>query len=204
MSNCKELQFKLSNDKELKVHIKEVYETQYSNYVWPSALVLCDFICKNHEQFQSKTVIELGSGTGICAIVAAKIGAKCYLTDKVGYQELSKENLHLNRIEDAEVFPLEWGSMIDSFPKIDYIIGSDCFYDETDFENLLFTVSLLLDNSIDPKEAKFFTTYQLRSSTYSIECLARKWNLKCSLIPFSHTNVNNQVIELYEMKKESF
>lgn len=158
--------------------------------------------------FRGKTVLELGSGTGICGIVAAKVGcSRVYLTDnKFDSQQsvdLCKENLELNNVQ-ADLLPLDWSACLDELvlPKVDCLIGSDCFYDEADFENLLCTISLLLGNATDPKKATFYLAHQLRSTKHSIECLIKKWKLTCRRIPFQSqsSQSDRQVIEIYEIK----
>lgn len=77
---------------------------------------------------------------------------------------------------------LSWGLLLNSVNScgtIDYIIGSDCFYDPTVFEDILVTISYFLDEN---KSAKFIFSYQERSTDWSIEALLKKWNLKCAHI----------------------
>jgi methyltransferase-like protein 23 len=59
---------------------------------------------------------------------------------------------------------------------LDLIIASDCFYDPTVFEDILVTVSYLLDAN---PHAKFIFTYQERSSDWAIEALLKKYDLHC-------------------------
>lgn len=195
-------------DQILEINIKENFSTEYSNFVWPCAQVLGEFLCFNSEIFCGKTVLELGSGTGICAIIAAKVGcSRVYLTDKFDCQQstdLCAENLQLNKVQAANLLPLKWGRIdeLTSLPKVDHLIGSDCFYDESDFEYLLCTISLLLRNANDPKRATFYFSHQLRSTKHSIECLLKKWKLTCKRIPFQSQSSQNdrQIIEMYEIK----
>ncbi|GAB5588102.1 hypothetical protein Unana1_03002 [Umbelopsis nana] len=65
--------------------------------------------------------------------------------------------------------------------KIDWILGSDTFYDPADFENLIVTVAYVIHRH--NKNARFITAYQERSSKRSIQHLLDKWSLSCRLIP---------------------
>lgn len=47
----------------------------YGEYVWPASLVMCEFLKRNPELVKGKRVLELGSGTGIVGLYAAKLGA---------------------------------------------------------------------------------------------------------------------------------
>lgn len=58
---------------------------------------------------------------------------------------------------------------------LDLILGSDCLYDTSVFENVLASIAFLLQ--LNPK-ATFICSYQLRSSD-SIENLLKKWSLEC-------------------------
>ncbi|CAO3597251.1 unnamed protein product [Absidia cylindrospora] len=64
--------------------------------------------------------------------------------------------------------------------KLDYILGSDTFYDPADFEKLLMTVAYVIHRH--NSKCKFFTAYQERSSKRSIQFLLDKWSLQCRLI----------------------
>ncbi|KAJ3123219.1 Methyltransferase-like protein 23 [Nowakowskiella sp. JEL0407] len=71
--------------------------------------------------------------------------------------------------------------------RVDFILGSDCFFDPKSFEDCISTVSYLLRKSTATSERtpRFITTYQERSSTRTIEHLLHKWNLQASLIPLT-------------------
>jgi hypothetical protein len=66
--------------------------------------------------------------------------------------------------------------LFDMGNDLDLIIGSDCLYDSFVFEDVLSTISFLMDQN--PKST-FICSYQLRSSDWTFENLLRKWNLKC-------------------------
>lgn len=77
---------------------------------------------------------------------------------------------------------MSWGLVlnnISNLENIDIIIASDCFYDPSVFENILFTISFLFERN--PK-AKFIFSYQERSVDWSIAALLKKWNLKSAYI----------------------
>lgn len=154
----------------------------------------------NRLAFIGKTVLELGSGTGICGILAAKIGAKVILSDqKIETFELIHKNVNLNNVE-AQYIPLDWSRKIDLIndqipTNIDYIIGSDlCYEDEQQFEKLLLTIAFLIRNN-QQTSIPFYMTYHFRSSNYHIECLLRKFKLQCKLLFHSE----NLKIYLYEI-----
>jgi len=143
-------------------------------------------------------------------IVAAFCGAsKVILTDSARLphclQQCKKSiesNPHLPTTCNIQILGLTWGLFISNLTKlkgqIDLIIGSDCFYDPSVFEDLLVTVSNILENN---PGAKFLTTYQERSSDWSILTLLNKWNLQCKHIPLNDL-ANSCEIDLLQLMQD--
>lgn len=117
--------------------------------------------------------------------------------------------------KDIDVIGLTWGILLKSvfdIGSLDYIIAADCFYDPSVFEDILVTVSFLLNAaSSNSAPTKFLFTYQDRSSDWSIDHLLKKWNLRCSnvslkyveeLCPIEIDNLmNGHEIRLLEISK---
>ena len=62
------------------------------------------------------------------------------------------EAVKLNKLEEeVEVMPLSWGMVTTKLlklrNKLDWIIGSDLFFDPEIFEKLIFTIKWLLENN---------------------------------------------------------
>ncbi|XP_055602649.1 histone-arginine methyltransferase METTL23-like [Uranotaenia lowii] len=203
----------------LEVLIPELLLPGYSFYTWPSAHVLAWFLWQRRVSLSSKRVLELGAGTSLPGIVAAKCGAHVTLTD---CSTLPKTLQHIQRCcrlnhlipgKDIEVVGLTWGLFLDQIFQlgaIDLIIGSDIFYDPSVFEDILVTVSFLLEAN---PQAKFLFTYQERSSDWSIETLLKKWGLNCNVISLDNLStelaidpqelMGNHTIHLLEVTKRS-
>ncbi|PIK53931.1 hypothetical protein BSL78_09153 [Apostichopus japonicus] len=64
-----------TNRKDVEVLIPEVLDPSYGMYVWPCAAVLAQFIWFHQDDVDSKQVLEIGAGTSLPGIVAAKLGA---------------------------------------------------------------------------------------------------------------------------------
>ena len=153
-------------------------------------------MCDNRNIFKKKTILELGAGTGICGIVAGKIGANVLISEMSSNKsalDVIRTNLSTNNVT-ADILPLEWGVLEDLFhmPKLDFIIGSDVFYDEDDFEDLFFTLSLLLEN-----QTTFYTAYHHRCAM-SVECYMKKWDLSSQLVLYDSCSD----IHLYKINKK--
>jgi len=175
-------------DKEpVEVTIPEQLAASYGLYIWPSAPVLAWYIWLNQDQFVGKRILELGAGTALPGLLAAKLGAeKVILTDSLRLPHCiqnCEEGVQLNSLSaKVTVQPLTWGRFTSSTIKlrdsIDFVIGSDLFFDPEVFEPLIVTVSWLLDNN---PGAKFVCTVQERAADWSIEALLLRWNLRCSV-----------------------
>lgn len=172
-----------SKEEKLEILIPERLQATYSLYTWPCASVLAWFIWENRIDIKDKRVLEIGSGTALPGIVAAKCGAKVTLSESA---LLPKSLAHTQRscqfnnlLNEVKIVGLTWGLLLNNLEQIqpvDIILGSDCFYDPTVFEDILVTISFLLDRY---PLAKFLCAYQERSSDWSIEHLLQKWDLNC-------------------------
>lgn len=197
----------------------QLLQASYSFYTWPSAPVLAWFLWERRHELPGKRVLELGAGTALPGILAAKCGAIVTLTDSATLPKSiahTRRSCQLNNLEfnqQVRVTGLTWGlflSNLDTLGPIDLILGSDCFFEPANFEDIVVTVAYLLE--INP-EAKFFCTYQERSSDWSIEHLLHKWDLNCKVHDISnlgscagidiHSLIGDHSIHLLEVSRKS-
>ncbi len=169
------------------IRVLQKLQASYSSYTWPSAPILALYLWEHKSELNGKYILELGAGTALPGIVAAKCGAYVTLSESVllpkSVQSL-KRSCELNDLSTSQVqvIGLTWGlftSTIFKLKPLDLIIGSDCFYEPAVFEDIIATVAFLIERN---PQAEFLTTYQERSSDWSIEHLLDKWNLCCSNI----------------------
>ncbi|XP_029035846.1 probable methyltransferase-like protein 23 isoform X1 [Osmia bicornis bicornis] len=170
----------------LEIYIPELLQANYSFYTWPSAPVLAWFLWEHKEELIGKRVLELGSGTALPGILASKCGANVILSDSASFPrslQHIRRSCELNGIlSQVQIIGITWGlflSSLFSIGPLDLILGSDCFYEPTLFEDIVVTVAFLLEKN---PNAKFLCTYQERSADWSIEHLLNKWNLTCTHI----------------------
>lgn len=148
--------------------------------------MLALYLWEHRSELAGKYILELGSGTALPGILAAKCGAHVTLSESALLPK-SIDNLkrtcELNELSDqVQIIGLSWGVFTNSvlqLKPLDLIIASDCFYDPSVFDLILATVSFLIDRN---PHTEFLTTYQERSSDWSIEPLLHKWQLACSNI----------------------
>ncbi|RDX70495.1 Methyltransferase-like protein 23 [Mucuna pruriens] len=186
-----------SESPSFSISIIENMKDDYGLFVWPCSVVLAEYVWQHKHRFSGATVVELGAGTSLPGLVAAKLGARVTLTD---------DSTRL------EVLGLTWGvwdsSIFSLQPTI--ILGADVLYDSNAFDNLFATVTFLLQNS---PGSIFITSYHNRSGHHLIEFLMGKWGLKClklldgfSFLPSYKASLlsgNIQLAELALISKEN-
>ena len=179
------------------MHCFQLLQASYSFYTWPSAPILAWYLWENREDLIGKRVLELGSGTALPGILASKCGAHVTLSDSAS---LPRSLQHIRRscelngvLSQVKIIGITWGIFLSSLFTIgplDLIIGSDCFYEPTVFEEIIVTVAFLLERN---STAKFLCTYQERSADWSIEHLLNKWGLSCIHIPLARLGEDSGV-----------
>ncbi|XP_058777770.1 uncharacterized protein LOC131652020 isoform X2 [Vicia villosa] len=154
----------INNSETMCISIVENMREDYGLYVWPCAVILGEYVWQQKERFSGANVVELGAGTCLPGLVAAKVGANVTLTDDSSRLEVldnMRRVCNLNKLE-CNVLGLTWGvwdsSIFDLRPTI--ILGADVLYDSNAFDDLFATVTFLLRNS---PESTFITSYHNRS-----------------------------------------
>lgn len=61
-------------------HLNQTSLENVGMQIWKGALLLSDFLIYKSELFKDQIILELGSGTGFCGIIAAKFAKRVYIT----------------------------------------------------------------------------------------------------------------------------
>ncbi|XP_054473593.1 EEF1A lysine methyltransferase 3-like [Anoplopoma fimbria] len=103
--------------------------------VWEAALHLCGYLEEQSVELRGKRVIELGAGTGVVGILAARLGAVVTLTDLPLTLPQLKSNVSANMPSSGwptnlpTVLPLSWGEDHMNFPSDwDLVLCADIIY----------------------------------------------------------------------------
>ncbi|WFD31410.1 Protein-lysine N-methyltransferase efm6 [Malassezia sp. CBS 17886] len=132
--------------------------------IWPAAEVLGAYIASMPQRhaprrapdsaldghpWRHKTVVELGSGTGLLGFFVAKIGCRCatWITDQGPMLPLMHENLALNPdcVDACHVEELNWGEPLSARVPAhpDVLLLADCVYRESAFQPLVDTMCMM-------------------------------------------------------------
>ncbi|PCH41625.1 hypothetical protein WOLCODRAFT_137503 [Wolfiporia cocos MD-104 SS10] len=117
---------------------------------WPAGEVLSRYIARRGlSSMKRKTVLELGSGTGLVGLVAGKLGGDVWITDQAPLLDIMRRNVIMNDLsERVRVAELDWGTPIpffSDFPRHpDVILAADCVYFEPAFPLLVQTLAELV------------------------------------------------------------
>ncbi|KAG6899769.1 hypothetical protein C0993_006995 [Termitomyces sp. T159_Od127] len=143
---------------------------------WPAGEVLSSYLAKRGPDFvQGRNILELGSGTGLVGLVAAKlqlhkttpVRAKTpsvWITDQAPLLDIMHRNVKLNDLcSTVAVAELNWGLPLpSSLPTPDLVLAADCVYFEPAFPLLVQTLCDLVDVGTGDKEPEILFCYKKR------------------------------------------
>jgi predicted nicotinamide N-methyase len=131
---CPELRlWLLGDDVDLSTRVSELFSIEtapYWAFCWGSGQALARFVLDHPQHVRGRVVADFGAGSGVCAIAAAKAGAKAVFavdTDPLALRAVS-ENARLNGVEVHTV-----SSLPDAF---DVLLASDVLYELGNRERL--------------------------------------------------------------------
>lgn len=105
-----------------------IQQLPYGVALWPSAIALAHELAERGPELAGRSLLELGSGTGLPGIVAASLGARVTQTDR---HELAmavcQRNGERNGAPGVEHALVDWTDWQDE-RRYDWIIGSDILY----------------------------------------------------------------------------
>jgi len=218
---------KKEGDHEIKLHIEQVVNGEFSGvgtgaHVWPAAHILAKHLVRRNIMTKSKrgsgfiedkVVIDVGSGTGVMAIVTAMLGARLSVaTDVESTHSLMLRNIERissqysidpARIQAAN---FDWIGSADHLPRADIILVSDCILPQLyPIEPLVKALDSLLDDeniAIFSYEARTYPHYNPREKFVE---LLEKYGLYLSrTIPMEEQDqvYCSEEVELFEVRRK--
>ncbi|XP_072239275.1 EEF1A lysine methyltransferase 3-like [Leuresthes tenuis] len=152
--------------------------------VWEAALHLCRYLEEQSVELRGKRVIELGAGTGVVGILAARLGAEVTLTDLPLAIPQLQANVSANMPSSGwpsappTVLPLSWGEDHVNFPSDwDLVLGADIIYLPETYPLLVETLAHLCK-----KGAVAYLSSKMRKEHqtpgFYEECLPSRFNVQ--------------------------
>ncbi|KZT26892.1 hypothetical protein NEOLEDRAFT_1155278 [Neolentinus lepideus HHB14362 ss-1] len=140
-----------SPEEQIQILLKVDASPGCGGLAWPAGEVLAAYLAlRGRKSLSGKTILELGSGTGLVGLVAGALGGNAWITDQLPLLEIMKANVVMNDLASCvEVAELNWGKPIpDTLPRSpDLIITADCVYFEPAFPLLVETLDELVSNA---------------------------------------------------------
>lgn len=121
--------------------------------LWPGCTLLLRWIDRNLDVFAGKSVIEVGAGTAVCALMVARHGTPTRVMATDGSEpvtELMAKNAKLHEVDNIFTckrmrwIPEDWEPIIGSHGRYNFVIGSEIAYDEGCIDGLVEAVDALL------------------------------------------------------------
>ncbi|XP_070759484.1 EEF1A lysine methyltransferase 3-like [Enoplosus armatus] len=152
--------------------------------VWEAALHLCCYFGEQSVELRGKRIIELGAGTGVVGILAARLGAGVTLTDLPLALPHLQANVSANMPSSGwpttppTVLPLSWGEDHMNFPSDwDLVLCADIIYLPETYPLLVETLAHLCKNGavvyLSSKMRK-----EHRTPAFYEECLPSRFNVE--------------------------
>jgi predicted nicotinamide N-methyase len=127
-----------SQNPPLHLRLRKIQKRQIGNMLWGSSILLSEWIHAHSNLFEGRTVLELGSGLGLCGLVAGHYSKEVTLTDfdPILVNQLS-QNIDFNRrslgqkYQECKAKILDW-DRLDQMEGINYsdiIIGSEIVHE---------------------------------------------------------------------------
>lgn len=114
--------------------------------LWDASVVLAHHIHSLAHALRGARVVELGAGTGLPGLAAARLGAHVVLTDRARALPLLRRNAECNAL-DVQVQELEWGSAWGGEAEallFQLVLGADVVCHDESMEPLIATLRQLL------------------------------------------------------------
>lgn len=101
----------------------------YWAYVWGGGVALARYLLDHPERVAGRRVLDLGAGSGVAGIAAAKAGAKRVIASEVDPNAVAA--LKLNAAANGVAFGAVHGDLLDDPPPpVDLVVVGDLFYDQ--------------------------------------------------------------------------
>jgi len=149
--------------------------------VWRGSLLLADYLLNCHTQLDGHNVLEVGSGTGLAAIIAAACGAKVLATDldQMDILDIIKRNVERNKVfirGSVAVTALDLTEDLDTAGEVaqflkrtDIVIAGDIVYDDDVTDSFVTFIKAVMEKV--PVDERHFVVAMEKRFVFTIQDL---------------------------------
>jgi predicted nicotinamide N-methyase len=131
-----ELRLHLADDITPLWRLTEEEALPFWAFAWAGGQALARYVLDNPEEVAGKTVLDVATGSGLCALAALKAGAASALAADV--DRLSAVAVALNAAANALPLTFTPRNLLDAEPpSVDVILAGDCCYERAMAERVL-------------------------------------------------------------------
>jgi predicted nicotinamide N-methyase len=95
---------------------------------WGGGLALASYLRDHPESVSGKRVLDVASGSGLCAIAAMRAGAAHAIAVDIDPRAIAAINLNA-KVNDVRIEARETDVLHDGPPDVDLILAGDCWYE---------------------------------------------------------------------------
>lgn len=151
---------------------KEDERFPYFFRIWEAGVALADFLLHSSLDLSAKTILELGSGTGVTGVALATSGCRIIFSDYEPHAlKLCERNCSDNGITNFTSILGDWRNFPEISEKVDLVICSDVLYEKKQVLPLFRTVKPFLWKGIplyisDPNRGHIETFLRLLEDSH--------------------------------------
>ncbi|XP_024016095.1 methyltransferase-like protein 23 isoform X2 [Eutrema salsugineum] len=95
----------------ISISIIENMKEEYGLFVWPCSVILAEYVWQQRSRFRESAILELGAGTSLPGLVAAKVGANVTLTDDSSKPEVLENMRRVCELNKLSCNVMYWVSL---------------------------------------------------------------------------------------------
>lgn len=102
----------------------------YWTELWPSSLVLCEWLKSRAEMIRGRICLDMGCGLGLAALVGSSLGARMIAMDlELEALKYARENARTNRVESPLWVAMDWARPALARQSVSFVWGGDIMYE---------------------------------------------------------------------------
>ena len=110
----------------------------YWTELWPSSLVLCDWLERQKDAIRGRACLDMGCGLGLTALVGSHLGARVVAMDlEEEALRHAKENARLNGVAQPLWVAMDWARPAMAERSVSFVWGGDIMYERRFVEPVL-------------------------------------------------------------------